>query len=284
MESAKSIISICIQNIRKWNKNYNIWIAAVMLFTMLNIYIDDLQKLSHQLSGNVSLWIFPFLCDQEYMKVIFTIPLMLIFCNAPFIDNNQLYVCLRAGKTKWLTGQILYVIAVSIIYYLFLMFLSVLLVALRCNATTEWGNMLYTLAEGGSSEIENYPFLLVSDRVLKCFYPVQAIGYTFLLCCSNAILLGIMTFTANYLTKIKFSGIAISGFLIIFSFFVERCGYPKLIYISPVSWISLSKIDIGNTTQYPSFYYCVIFYWTATLLLILCICLFGRKSSVTVER
>ena len=95
MRSVRTILAICMQNIRKWNKDYRVWSIAVLVLIMIKIYINDLHDLCGKLHSDMPIWIFPFIYSQYYMKVIFTIPLLLLFCNAPFIDNNQIYVYIR---------------------------------------------------------------------------------------------------------------------------------------------------------------------------------------------
>ena len=120
MKSVRTILAICMQNIRKWNKDYRVWSVAVLVLIMIKIYINDFHDLCGKLHSDMPIWIFPFIYSQYYMKVIFTIPLLLLFCNAPFIDNNQIYVYIRSGRTKWLLGQLTYIFFASAIYYLFI--------------------------------------------------------------------------------------------------------------------------------------------------------------------
>ena len=120
MNFFKVSFSICLQNLRKWSKDYRIWSIFALLFIVIQIYVDDIKKLSLYLDCDIPVWIFPFMYSQYYTKVLFTVPIILLFCNAPFIDQNQLYIYIRSGRKKWLTGQILYIIAASFIYYLFI--------------------------------------------------------------------------------------------------------------------------------------------------------------------
>lgn len=285
MKLIRTAFSICIQNIRKWRNDYRIWTIGILLLFMLKIYVDDFLNLCQKLNTSLPFWIFPFLYQQYYMKVIFSIPLVLLFCNAPFIDDNQIYIYVRCGRTKWLFGQLLYILISSAIYYIFLM-IACLLTAWVYGGTpiAEWGKVLTTVAEMNISRLGNYQFIEVSDMVIRCFKPSQACFFTFLMSWSNAVLIGIIMFALNYLLKQKYAGIIASSFLVVFSFFVEISGYPKLIYFSPVSWITLDKIDIGNTTNYPNFTYCIFFYWTMILILIMLIFLLGKKREFDLRR
>ena len=45
MNSCKAILSICMQNIRKWCKDYRIWSIAILLVIIIQIYVDDITHL-----------------------------------------------------------------------------------------------------------------------------------------------------------------------------------------------------------------------------------------------
>ena len=285
MRSVRTILAICMQNIRKWNKDYRVWSIAVLVLIMINIYINDFHDLCGKLHSPMPIWIFPFMYSQYYMKVIFTIPLLLLFCNAPFIDNNQIYVYLRSGRTKWLLGQLSYIFLSSAIYYIFIFAFTFILMSLNDTAySLEWGKVLRTIAEVNMSGLGNYPFIQVSDMVIRCFTPIQAVVFTLLVSWSNAVLIGTIIFTFNYLLKNKYIGVTIASFGIVFSFFVEIAGYPDLINYSPTSWITLDKIDIGGRTAYPSFYYCITVYWTIIAALVTAVFVLGRKKEIDSRR
>jgi len=110
MELLKSISAICIQNLRKWKTDYRIWAIGILAFTMVCVYVDDINKISTGLNEPQPIWIYPFLYSQFHTKLIFTLLLVLLFCNAPFVDSNQTFVFMRSGRIRWLCGQILYVI------------------------------------------------------------------------------------------------------------------------------------------------------------------------------
>lgn len=83
------------------------WTIAALLIIMVQIYVEDLQRIAGLMGTKISIWIFPFLYVQFYTKVIFTLPVLLMFCNAPFTDKNQIFVYTRINRAKWLAGQVL---------------------------------------------------------------------------------------------------------------------------------------------------------------------------------
>ncbi len=283
MRSCKVILSICMQNLRKWSRDYRIWSVGILLLIIIQIYIDDLKNISSFLGAKVPVWIFPFMYSQFYTKLLFTIPIILLFCNAPFIDDNQVYVYIRSGRRKWLLGQILYIFIASALYYLFILLLSLLLTSIYGGFKMEWGEVLYTISETNIAIQRNCHYTQVPSLILDYFTPLQAVWFTFVVSWSNAILLGLIIFACNYLTKTKYLGIALSSMLIVLSCFLYT-GHPELFKFSPTSWITLDNIDIGGKTDNPSFLYCMCFYWIAIFALIVVTFIFSRKKSIDARR
>lgn len=279
MNSCKAILSICMQNIRKWGKDYRIWSISILLVIIIQIYVDDIKKIASFLNSDIPVWIFPFMYSQFYTKLLFTIPIILMFCNAPFIDDNQVYVYVRAGKRKWIWGQILYIFLASALYYFFVFFVSLFTTSIYGGFEMNWGEVLYTISETNIAFQMNCPYVEVSSVILDYFTPIQAVWFTFVVSWSNAVLIGMTIFVCNYLTKMKYFGIALSSMLIVFSCFVLTCGHPELVKYSPSSWITLDKIDIGGKTENPSFFYCMSFYWSAIICLIIVVFMFSKKKS-----
>ncbi|MBD5384366.1 MAG: hypothetical protein HDR72_05145 [Ruminococcaceae bacterium] len=103
MNSVRSVFSVCAQNFRKWDTDYRMWTIAALLVVMTFAFADDMRKNAAVLGSDVSIWIFPFLYLRRYMKLVFTLPVILVSFNAPFIDKNQTFVifphcvCVLAG-------------------------------------------------------------------------------------------------------------------------------------------------------------------------------------------
>lgn len=151
MRSLKCVVDICVQNFRKWRTDQRVWSIALLLVILTAIYKDDVTKLANALNTKPPFWIFPILYTQFHTKLIFTLPVVLLFCNAPFTDNNQVFVYMRSGRTKWLCGQVLYIFAASAAYYLFLFLTTVILTVFTGELSWGW-------------EVRSYHFPQIPER------------------------------------------------------------------------------------------------------------------------
>ncbi len=281
MNSVKSIFSICIQNFRKWATDYRIWTIAVLVIVMTFIYADNVRQIADALNSDMSLWIFPFLYLSRYMKLVYTLPVVLMFSDAPFADNNQTFVMMRTTRLKWLCGQVLYIILASAVYYLFIFLISIISTICIADFSLDWGKTFYSIANGGMRLPSGIPRIELPKIIVEYFTPIQACFFTFLLSWLAGILLGLIVFFLNLVTQNRYIGIVASFALVIWAFILkESFGIGRFRKFSPISWNTLDNIDVGGLTPYPTFPYCISVLGGSILFLIIGILVFGRKKNL----
>lgn len=281
MNSVKSILSICAQNFRKWATDHRMWIIAALLIVMTFIFADNTHKIADALGADMSLWIFPFLYMSRYMKLVYTLPVVLLFCDAPFIDKNQTFVMMRTSRVKWLCGQILYIIIASAVYYLFIFLLSIISTVFVADYSLDWGRTFYSIANGSVTQPKGLARIEISKIVVDYFTPIRACFFTFLLSWLAGILLGMIVFFFNLVTQNRYIGIVCSFALVIWAFIIkDTLGMGRFWKFSPITWNTLDQIDVGGLTAHPTFAYCVSTFTGLILILIVGIFVFGRKKSL----
>lgn len=275
-----SLLKICLQNLRKWRTDYRIWTIGILALVMVWIYIDDVYRIAAGLGTKMPIWIYPFLYSQFHTKLIYTLPIVLLFCNAPFVDSNQLFIFMRTGRKKWLGGQILYIVFAGAIYYIFLIAATLLCTILSGGEVSlDWGNTLITASHTNAALLFGSPFVYTSPVVISFFQPLNAMWFTFLMSWLCGIMLGLIIFFCNILTGTKALGISITSLLIVLSALADN-GFPNLLYVSPISWNTLDKIDVGGYTNNPTFAYCISVYLVLITLMIIGIFAFGKRQSL----
>lgn len=277
MKYIRQIFNISLHNFRKWSTDYRIWTIGIIMILIVHENIRNLADIGTQLGVKSTLWFYPFLYCQYHMKLIFTLPLIMIYCNAPFVDSNTTFIIIRTKKCIWTAGQVLYIILSSAVYFIFVFLCTIIISLPYAEFTFEWGKLLNTLAYSNVSSSMGYNFINVTGYVITYFTPIQAVWFTFLLSWLSGILLGLIIYCFNIMTNTKYVGIGISGFIAIFSCFVAVFGGYKLLPYSPVSWSTLNNIDIGGYTRNPSFYYCVTIYIVISLVLATLCCLKNKN-------
>ncbi len=280
MRYIKTILCISIQNFRKWKTDYRIWILAILVMILTHNSISELKLVANAQQLPMTIWTYPFLYAQFYMKVIYTLPLLFLFCDAPFVDANQLFIISRSGRMKWCCGQLLYITMVSAVYYLFLIVCTVIFALPHISLSLEWDSLVYTLSRSGAAYEQDIWTFLVSWNVLNYFTPIQAMWFTFLVSWLSGTLLGMIIFACNILQPKKSVGGIIGASLIILSVFLANDYWTGTRYFSPFSWNTLDQIDIAGMTNYPPFAYCMTFYLVGIAVLSAVILLKNQKLEI----
>ena len=274
MKWFKPVISVMIQNFRKWRQDCRIWISLALLMIFIHSATSQLSVFCDYADIKCTPWIYPFLYMQHYQKILYFLPLILIFSNAPFTDNNQLYMILRCGRIRWCLGQICYIIAASAIYFLFIIFASVLL-NLKCMTFSgEWGKILTTLANTNAGSQFQIAFS-VNRNVIDMFTPFQATWFTFLHSWASGIILGLVIFLAN--TKLKGIGTFFAAFLLVFSALASK--QPSMVKYSPITWSTLNYIHLTQNDLFPSYGYITVSYILLFAVLLLVMLVIARRYS-----
>ena len=278
MNYLKTIFHISAQNFRKWQTDYRVWTIAFFLLILILMQVDDFRTLADFLDSKAPIWIFPFIYMSRTAKVLFTLPVILLFCDAPFIDNNQMFVMMRTSRAKWLCGQIIYIITASGIYYFFIFAASILSTIFFGEPSLEWDEAIVTAAYDSSVLSRAGVSLTITRTIVEFFTPLLACYFTFIMSWLSAIFLGLLIFACNLFTCSRVWGIASSSFFVVLTLVAKLNKY--LDRFSPITWSTLDGIDVGGLTVRPSIGYCTGAYAVLIIGLTAAIFVFGRKKNL----
>lgn len=264
MKSVKISFSVAMQNIRKWRTDYRIWILLLLTVIFIRSYTKEISTQALLMETKISPWVFPFSYTDRYIRILFMLPLIFIYCDAPFIDQNQIYVLMRCRRKPWGIGQIIYIFMTSVIYFSFVAVMTVLLNIRNIEYMNDWGKVLGTLAFS-SVPLVNGTSVTISTYILTYFTPMQAMFFTWFLSVLCGMVLGVLIYACNIMSKRKGAGILAAGFFVILSAVVA--GKEKAQWFSPISRVSLNQLDVGKLTHYPTITYVLTVYIILILVL-----------------
>jgi len=141
-------VAVCLDNFRRWGTNPRIYVLAVLILLMQEtMMVGSVRNFSYWVNVPVAPWIYPFLTADWYLCMLEALGAVMLFCDAPFMNEGTPYLFVRTGRTAWLGGQILYIIAAAAIYQLFFVAAGILLLSPHMIWTLDWGKVLGTLAQ-----------------------------------------------------------------------------------------------------------------------------------------
>lgn len=281
MHSIKEVLEISFRNIKKWVINPRIYIILAIVFLYMQSILFPIREFCDNVGVNITPYVLPFFMTEPYSAIIICLLVVLIFCDAPFVDQEHSYVILRAGRKKWFAGQILYMLLASMIYTMVLVLLSNLILVPYVGLDTSWGKVINTLAQRGIG-FQHGISIPFDNTILQDFSGIKAMVLQGSLCFLLFFFLGNIIFLFNSCISRRAGGIG-AVVVILFPRIAADIA-PKISYISPVSWISLSNLDVNRINHYPTPMYAFLILIIGSLLMIVLSFLVLRKRDVEVQR
>ncbi len=275
MDKIRRAFFIAGGNFKKWAVNprmYVVFLLAAGYTAMMLRCISDFCKSS---GYKITPWVFPFFIAQPYSLLMILLGLILLFCDAPFMESEQPYIILRVGRKTWTAGQIIYIAAASAIYFLVVAILTILVLLPHLSLESSWGRVINSFSQNGASR---YGVVIPFDyAITSTFTPIQAMLLEYLLCWLAGVFLGLLLFVLN-LAISRSAGVIATAAFAVFPLFVRRSDY-WLHYISPCSWTSLSVVNFSGASSFPSpFYVFSGFFLLIASLVITALLLMGQRD------
>lgn len=259
MTSVCTISSIAVRNIRKWPNNPRIIAIAVFLTITILWCVLPVRTFVLDMGIGISPWLFPFISTDLYTQVAVILCSVVLFCNAPFIDESAPYVVVRSGRGIWVAGQIVYIFMASAILILYIALMTMLPFITRIEWTEEWGKAIGTIALTDAASLYDVPFVLY-QRIIYSFSPVSAMALSLLLNWMMCSLIGLIMFVFN-MSVGHSSGAIICCIITMFNYFIVNFLSDVWLRFSPISLSNIAFFDGDYIT--PGYAICVL---TATII------------------
>lgn len=173
---------------------------------------------------------FAFQMDDGITRMLFYFGVVLLFCNAPFMDDQQMFVLVRTGRLRWFAGQLAYIVAANLVYFLWTALTTVLVLIPQVGFSTDWGGIIRMCAENNG-----LAGVVMHKEIVEAYTPLAACLITYGLNVLVGTLLGLVVFLGNMLgSRIYGSAVAIGW--IVFSNMIDVVRLPKLRVLSPLHW------------------------------------------------
>ena len=259
------------------------WFIAAYVIYFSYYITQNIGTACNTTGMKISPWIFPMMLSSNINILYLVLPIIILFCDAPFLDNTQPYIIVRSKRTVWALGQMIYIAVSSFIYSLFLMIMSVIVNLGHMEFTSQWGSFIRDPFVNNYLNENPRGYFFVVDHIVKYFTPLQAMWFTFLFLWLVGILLGLLMFCLNSVSGSRILGAFCATFLLVW---IQGVGWLSewFVRLSPVSWVDLTNISIsGEPPALPSYTYVMTFYIGAIVLLSAVILITNRKRSKEIQ-
>ncbi len=237
------------------------WSVRTLTLLMVWIFMLDMSLYPYRSSAMAlqlkdAACVLPHLQNDFYFDKIMLLSAACFFSNVPFMNQDEMYVVLRTGKTKWGYRNIGYICVCGLLLSAILTILSILIALPAINFSNEWGSLFQSFAvnrQGG---------LMINQQAMSEYTPYLLQFHIFLIDTLAFILIGMILYTVSlFLPRIwAYAMIVVMVFL---PSFIGKAGIGKDIF-SPFSWIETIHWRFGYDNDKPD----LIYIYTAYLFLI----------------
>lgn len=216
---------------------------TIAVFVVMGVYLysilDPVGKMVVETGIHATPTAFVHIMNDYVCQTILTIGIVFLYSTAPFRRDSFPYIVYRSGQRNWECGNVLYIFCSSLIYTLFILFVSVLALWDKLDFdTVGWGKIWGTLARTNAS----YQFgvkLSVSDYLLGKYEPEFAVPFTFFVVWACYFFIGLVMYFCNLHIK-RGSGIIFAGICVFFDTMVYNSWTPWAYLFSPLSLAKLT--------------------------------------------
>lgn len=123
--------------------------------------------------------------NNMYTSFTIWIGFVLIICDIPYRDDGVYQYLLRTSRRSWLWGQIVYIVAITVIYFAYIFLLLLLLIVPQVTFQTAWTTTFVKMINAPFGYgISNY-FSFPVSVMRQIFLNLKAEGTTILLASHN---------------------------------------------------------------------------------------------------
>ena len=183
------------------------------------------------------------------------------------MKNWTMYQVIRTGRVRWALGQIETILISSFTFVILAIGMTGILLLPNVTLSEGWGKVLYTLSMTGASGDFSIPFSIPYE-ILSHYTVLEGLGVTILVDGMVIAFIGLLMFCISLIGSRLLANVVAMVFVIMPMIQLNiGMAVPELNYVSPVSWMNLSKIDITGTGSGLPLSYCVTILGIMSILL-----------------
>ena len=254
MGSAKQIVHLCLGSLRRWGTSPRHYVIGALGAMWIHALVSPVLRFSQTVDVRVTPWVFPFALGRWDYVMLTMLAVVLLFCDAPFVNNGTPYECIRAGRRRWVVAQLTYVGVASLLFVCFLVLVSILCLLPHMDFADDWGRVLNTLAQ--TSAGAKYGGMPISYAVMFKYSPAAALGLAALILYMQSVLVGVVMFTLNMIAT-RGAGVVAGLSLAFMPGVADLVVVHPVYYFMPTAWANLTVLDTSGASGHPSLAYAV---------------------------
>lgn len=179
MKKLRQAFSIAGYNFRLWRKNPRILVTFALTFILCFLLTDKAVRFAVAHNTTMQLvesfiWSF----GDSNSILLSSVLLVLLFADMPFLSSGTPFYLVRTDRRTWITGQVLYILAATSVYMLFVLTSTILLSMKYAFPANLWSPTAAILGYTNAGERVAIPALV---KTLEMSWPYQSMVSIFFL-------------------------------------------------------------------------------------------------------
>ena len=187
MRGLKQAFTVAGYNFRQWHKNPRIIVTFCLAFILCFLLSDKSVRFAeaHNTSMQVVeafIWSF----GDSNSILLSSMLLVLLFADMPFLSSGTPFYLIRTSRRTWIIGQVVYTVAATTIYLIFVLLSTTVLCAKQSYPANMWSPTAAILGYTNAGRRVAIPALV---KTLEMSWPYQCMVSIFFLLLGYALVL-----------------------------------------------------------------------------------------------
>lgn len=191
----REAFAIARYNFRLWHRNPRIIITFALTFILCFLLSDKVVRFAEDHNTTLQaveafIWSF----GDSNSILLSSVLLVMLFADMPFLSSGTPFYLVRTSRRVWITGQVLYTIAATAVYLLFILASTVLLCMEQAFPANMWSPTAAILGYTNAGERLAIPALV---KTLEMSWPYPAMLTIFTLMLGYTLVMVLLMLSCN---------------------------------------------------------------------------------------
>lgn len=227
--ATRRVLAVAGYNFRGWHKNPRVFITFALSFILCFLLSNKIVVFSQE-HGLAMQLLEPFIWtfgDSDSI-LLSSLILVFLFADMPFISGGTPFFLVRTNRRTWIFGQIIYMIAATFLYLVFVLGFTIILCGQHAFLGNMWSNTAVMLGYSQAGTTISIP---VSVKTMETVTPFWCAVIIFLLMLCYTVLLIMIMLVFNLAKGGMWSMAAVLGFSV-YGFLLSPNVFKKVLRLS----------------------------------------------------
>lgn len=221
--------------------------SLVMLIYIFLIFVErfsGLKLLIEKFGYNISVYSYPHILASGFMRFLITIGALILFMDAPFMDNLVWTLMSKMKKKLWVASNVVYIFIMSVIYTITLNIAILISLIGHQTFIPDWGKIMYTLARYKMLTQEYGIRIFYNPTLMDRYTPLEAMGYSISLSILQFMIIGLIIMSISLFFKTNWMGVLSACIYILSENYVSLEGDLNFDRFLPVTYLDITSLEL----------------------------------------